>query len=122
MALLGHFFIAGAVASSHGSIVDPLGRVVARGGCYEPLAVSTVNLEYRVCHFDWHKEALRGIKKAYGGRVEVDTLQEEGFVMVQSADPRLPLARVLRRFPLEPYASYHARHMAAYAACRRRER
>lgn len=118
MAYLHHYYLASAVTSGHAYVISPLGEVLERGGGFRPIAARTVDLDYRVCHFDWHRQRLEEMRARYGRDVAVRVLEEEGLFLVESRRADLPLAEVLREFPLESCRDYHRRHLEPHQAVR----
>jgi beta-ureidopropionase len=116
-AYLHHYYVVSSVTTSHASIVNPLGEVLEKTG-WMPWTAHTIDLDFRVCHFDWNLKTVKEIKKKYGDAVNVHVLNEEGVFLVESNRDDLPLAKVLKEFPLETTRDYHRRHLEAYGEAR----
>ena len=82
------------------SVPDDGSRLVAR----------TVDLDFMVCHFDWHGQKIKDIRKQHGKDVAIRVLEEEGVWLIQSDRDDLPLADVVEDFGLMSYREFHRRH------------
>jgi predicted amidohydrolase len=109
-AFLHHYYAVSSVTPSHAYIVNPIGEVLERSGHYRPIVSHTLDLDFMVCHFDWHRQKIRDIREKYGRDVVIRFLQEEGVFVITSDRDDLPLARVVEEFQLVSYREFHRRH------------
>jgi predicted amidohydrolase len=115
------YYVVSAVYGPHAKIVDVTGRVLAATSQWSRLATATIDLEKQVFHIDngnWDR--LREIQLTYGARVSAFGYSEENVFTLESNDPELPLAELIRRHDLETYRAYHARATAVQDATRGR--
>ncbi len=113
MAFARQYYIVSAVHEGRAAIIDPLGIVLERTG-WLPWTARTIDLDYRVCHFDWHEKRVRELKRKYGPGVTIRVLDDEGLFLVESNLDEVPLSKMLEEFPLESYRDYHRRHLKVY--------
>lgn len=116
-AYLHHYYVVSSVTTMHASIISPLGEVLKKTGWLAWIA-HTIDLDYRVCHFDWNLQTVKNIKKKYGDAVNVNVMNEEGVFLIESTRDDLPLANILKEFPLESTRDYHRRHLEPYRKAR----
>ncbi len=99
-------------------VLNPLGRVIAQAPKDKEVAVVRVDLDYRILpsRFLW----TRGeeIKRKYGDRVDYGWHDAEGFCLVTSRDPALPVGRLVEIEGLETLGAFLARNRAAQMAAR----
>ena len=113
-----HYYVASAVQSSHASIIDMTGEVLA---CTErPQAVLTadVNLERGFFHTDFNGTQIPAIKEKYGTDVSIRRYHREGGMTVASNRSGLTVAQLMEEFDLEPVPAYIARHDRAHPVVR----
>jgi beta-ureidopropionase len=103
------YYVVSAVWGQHSKIVDLTGRVLASTSRWSRLAIATIDLERAVFHVDDQYEKLREIQLRYGGRVTAVGYSEENVFTLESNDPELPLAEIVREHGLETFRAYHAR-------------
>lgn len=109
------------VSSSRGPrsrIINRIGEVLARTSEYQATAVATLDLETLICHTDFHSGIADRLQAAYGDRVNCRSFHEEGFLMIESNDPNLPLASIVAEQGLESINDYLARNQKTYDALR----
>jgi predicted amidohydrolase len=115
-----HYFVASSVLADHARIINPLAEVLATTGPWRALVAQTVDLDYVVCYFDFYQKKLAEMKAKYGPDLVVRVLEEEGYFMLQSRNPDLPLAEMRRKFSLVSAKTYFERHAAPLARSRKR--
>ncbi|MCX7805758.1 MAG: carbon-nitrogen hydrolase family protein [Planctomycetota bacterium] len=117
LAFMHQYYIVSAVHEGRAAIIDPLGIVLDRTG-WLPWTARSVDLDFRVCHFDWHEKRVRELKKKYGPGITIRTLDDEGLFLVESNLNDVPLSKMLEEFPLESWRDYHRRHLKVYGDIR----
>lgn len=117
LAFMHQYYIVSAARSSRAYFINPLGQILDHTGWLSWTA-RTVDLDYRVCYFDWNLQRLEELKKKYGSGVDVRVLDEEGLFMIESNHADATLAKMLCEFPMESYRDYHRRHLAPLAEVR----
>ncbi|MCW8129418.1 MAG: carbon-nitrogen hydrolase family protein [Planctomycetota bacterium] len=117
-AYLHQYYVVSAVKSRHAQIINPLGEVLERTDPNLPYAARTIDLDFRVCHLDFHTSMPEQLKKRYGDGVSVRVYTEEGHFIVESNRDDLPMARIAEENGLEPSRTYYDRHRSAYPALR----
>jgi predicted amidohydrolase len=113
------YYVVSAVYGQHAKIIDVTGRVLASTSRWTRLATATIDLEKQVFHIDngnWDK--LQQIQTSYGARVTAVGYSEENVFTLESNDPALPLADLVRQHGLESFREYHARATAVQDATR----
>jgi len=75
-----------------------------------------IDLDYIVCHYDFHTGVPEEMIARHGSGVGVRSYGEEGYFIVESNSDEVPLSKPVEEFGLESAQKYHARHVAAYEA------
>lgn len=117
-AYLHNYYVISAVKSRYAQIINPLGEVLDRTDPNLAYAARTIDLDFRVCHLDFHTSMPEQLKKKYGDGVSVRVYSEEGHFLVESNRDDLPMSKVVEENGLEPAHVYYNRHRAAYPALR----
>ncbi|MBI3828379.1 MAG: carbon-nitrogen hydrolase family protein [Planctomycetes bacterium] len=117
-AYLHNYYVVSAVKSRYAQIVNPLGEVLDRTDPSLGYASRTIDLDFMVCHLDFHTSMPEQLKKKYGDGVSVRVYSEEGHFLVESNRADLPLAKMAEECALEPARVYYNRHRQAYPALR----
>ena len=99
-------------------IVNPLGHEIARTASDKEVAVVRIDLDYRILpsRFIW----TRGneIKSKYGDSVDFGWHDAEGFCLLTSSDPKLPIGRLVEMENLETISGFLSRNRQAQMAAR----
>lgn len=104
-----HF--AGAIAGGgcHGSIISPVGSLIARSTNYYNFIVDTINLDSGVFHIDFNGNKFLDIKKKYGRDVLISDPGFLGAVLISCESEEFDIKHVRDEFSLEPLDDYFAR-------------
>jgi len=99
-------------------VVNPLGHEIAKAADDREVAVVRIDLDYRILpsRFIW----TRGneIKKKYGDGVDFGWHDAEGFCLLTSSDPDLPVGRLVGMENLETISDFLSRNQQAQTAAR----
>ena len=91
-------------------IVNPLGHEIAKAVSDKEVAVVRIDLDYRILpsRFIW----TRGneIKSKYGDSVDFGWHDAEGFCLLTSSDPKLPIGRLVEMENLETIKGFLSRN------------
>ena len=110
------YLVASIGCGGPGGIVNPLGVDVATVSSYEFLTVTTVNLDYAICHLDENRGAkLDALKKKYGPKVKIETPSHLGPALITSECEEMTAMDLVREFDLELLDDYLDRSRAARA-------
>jgi len=120
-AYLHSYYVVSSVRSSHARIINPLGEVLDHTGPRVPIAVRTIDLDYMVCHHDFHHGMIEEMMRLHGDKVSVRMMQEEGKTLVESNSEEMPMGKLAEVFGLVSRREYADRHRRAYPALRRGE-
>ncbi len=112
-AYLHMYYVVSSVRSAHARIINPLGEVIEHTGRALQIAVRTLDLDYMVCHCDYHYGMRDALLDIHGSDVTLRMLHEEGRFLVQSNREDLPMAALAERFGLTPHADYINAHRPA---------
>ncbi len=115
-ACLHHYYVVSAVRSTHSRIINPMGEVLEHTGRHLSVASRVIDLDYMVCHYDFHTGVPEDMIAGHGSDVSVRSYGEEGHFIVESNSGEVPLSKLVEDFGLEPAQKYHARHLPAYEA------
>ncbi len=111
-------FAMAAVYSLESSIIDMNGRYLARQGLdtYQvrngnlpPWAVADIHINRELYHLDFHQKLLPRIREKYTPDVEIEVWEPEGYFLLASHRPDLPVEAVAEEFDLETARDYLAR-------------
>ncbi|MFC1716005.1 carbon-nitrogen hydrolase family protein [Candidatus Poribacteria bacterium] len=101
-------------------IVNPLGHEIAKAANDREVVVVRIDLDYRILpsRFIW----TRGneVKKKYGDSVDFGWHDAEGFCLLTSSDPKLPIGRLVEMENLETISDFLSRNQQAQTAARGR--
>ena len=99
-------------------IVNPLGHEIAKAASDKEVAVVRIDLDYRILpsRFIW----TRGdeIKSMYGNSVDFGWHDAEGFCLLTSSDPKLPIGCLIEMENLETISGFLSRNRQAQMAAR----
>lgn len=112
------YYVVSSVRSNHSRIINPLGEVLDRTGRRSPIAARTIDLDYIVCHCDFHSGIWDDLVKMCGTDVTVRMQEEEGQFLVESNREDLQLSQLIERFGLVPRREYIERHRVAHRELR----
>jgi beta-ureidopropionase len=104
------YYIVSSVLTDHAYIIDPLGQVLKRSGRFGSVIAETINLDYVVCYFDYHKKQIEEMKEKYGNEVTIRVLQEEGYFILQSEREGVSAPDMAREFKIVPAREFFRRH------------
>jgi len=105
------------VRTARARIIDPLGRVLAATDDHDPLVVRDIDLDYIVCHTDYH-QIEEDLVARHGDRVQVDTDPDACRMMITSAADDLELSDLVTEFGLTPWRVYVDAHRKQYPTLR----
>jgi len=115
-AYLHKYYVVSAVRTMHSRIINPLGEELEHTGRHARIASRVIDLDYMVCHYDFHTGIPEEMIETHGTGVTVRSYCEEGHFLVESNSEAVPLAKLIEQFGLEAAQTYHARHLPAYEA------
>ena len=99
-------FIASAVPSENGVIVDPLGRVLAESSHYGRIIFAEINLDSQIVHIDYNAERVGRLKAKYGQYVKVETASPEAVYLLSSVHPDKSIDEMIEEFEIETLDEY----------------
>lgn len=91
---------------------DPLGYPIEGSSNYYQTMVTTLNLDYKICHLDENWEKYDAAKKKYGSAVKIKDNGYIGTVIVTSESPDRTVDDIIREFGIETREEYYARSRA----------
>jgi len=115
-AYLHQYYVVSSVRTSFSRIINPLGEVLERTDHRLRVKARTIDLDYVICHCDFHTRKAEELMSALGSDVTVRMRIEEGFFMAESNRDDLPISEIAKDFRLEPSTKYYARHYDLYKA------
>ncbi len=117
-AFLHEYYVVSSVRSQHARIINPMGRILAETSKHQRVVARQVDLDYMLCHFDFHSRMPEHLQRKYGRGIGVRAYAEDGRFMVWSNKEHLPLDALAAREGLEAVQDYYDRHRAVYPALR----
>ena len=109
-------YFASACDSLPSQIYNPVGDLVATTSSHFDWVVSTVNLDYRLAHLDYHREKLAALKTKYGEGVTIYDPSYLGSVLITSERKDISAAQMLEDLKIEETDHYFDRARAVRAA------
>ena len=94
-------------------VISPVGRVLASTTNYRDFVTTTVNLDCRIVHYDFHVEQLRALKQKYGPGVVIDDPGHLGSVLITSEMDDRTTDDLVQEFDLMLLDDYFERALAA---------
>jgi len=102
----------GAIHNSPCAVISPTGEMLASSTNYQDYVIATVNLDCRVCHYDYNGQRFREMKKKYGPKVRIADPGYLGSVLVSSETDEFTVEEVLDEFHVERLDDYFKRALA----------
>lgn len=105
-------FVGAVHHQSPGSIISPVGEVIASTTNYFNFATATVNLDCCVAHLDYNWDKLAALKKKYGPKVKVHDPGFLGSVLISSETDEFDVHYLVKKFKIELLDDYFERALA----------
>jgi len=98
------------------SIINPMGRFVARGDQYTPILTATINLDRVLVHNDENHVKYPDIRRKYGEEVKIETHPYNlGVSIIYSCSEKRSAEDIIKEFKLELFDDYFERSIAVNA-------
>lgn len=120
-ACLHGYYVVSSVRTRHARIINPLGEVLDHTGQRMPIASRTIDLDYMICHHDFHHGIVEEMVRVFGDKVTVRMQDEEGHFLVESNSDDMPMDKLAEVFGLVSRREYAELHRRVYPALRRGE-
>ncbi len=105
-------FIASAVPSENGLIVDPLGRTLAESSHYGRIIFARINLDSQIVHIDYNVDRVARLKEKYGPHVRIETASPEAVYFLSAIHPQRSIDDMIKEFEIEILDQYLDRSRA----------
>jgi len=111
-------FAIAAAYTAESSIIDMNGRYLIKQGHdtlqvrakhLPPWAVANIQINRDLYHLDYNQDKFPAIRDKYGPDVEIEVWEPEGYFLMASLRPDLPIEAVAEEFGLETNRDYLAR-------------
>jgi predicted amidohydrolase len=99
-------------------IVNPLGHKIAEAGIDREVVVVRIDLDYRILPSRFIWTMGDEIKKKYGDRIDFGWHDAEGFCLLTSCDPALPIGHLVEMENLETISQFLSRNRQAQTTAR----
>lgn len=115
-------FVGAIGGGEDGSILSPLGEVIAQTNGYCDFITARVNLDCRLAHLDYNVEKLSALKAKYGSKVTIQIPGRLGSVLISSETSEIDVLGMVREFGIELLDDYFQRalrhrHTAGHIEC-----
>jgi predicted amidohydrolase len=100
--LITNAYLVSATADEGSQVVDPLGRSLGRTSFYNPVLIRDLPRDYAVFHIDKNSEKWPALRARYGQRLHLEIESEVAHFILESRDPALSVARIIRQHKLLP--------------------
>ena len=98
-------------------VFDPLGYSVVQSTNYHHCIVTTLNLDYVICHLDENRQKFAAAKKKYGSEVTIHDNGRIGTIILRSESYDRTAADIVEEFGIETREHYYARSRAHREQC-----
>lgn len=99
-AKLARAYFVTATSDGGSQVMDPPGRSLGRTSNYSPVLVRDLPHDYEVFHIDYNVDLWPTLRIAYGSRIHLKIASEVAQFILESRDPALPVARIIRKHKL----------------------
>jgi predicted amidohydrolase len=100
------YTVVSSVWAYYGRVIEPTGRIVAQTSRWARIAIQDLNLDKRLFHTDGHQTKLVPLLTHYGGRIRLETFNDEHLFTIESLDPNLSVDEVISEFELTEYRDF----------------
>jgi len=101
-----------ATATRPGTIISPVGSVIASTTNYFEYVTATVNLDCCVAHLDYNWEKFDAMKKRYGTGIKIEDPGYLGSVLISCEMEKKTVKDLVKEFHIELLDDYFARALA----------
>ncbi len=112
------YYVVSAVPGRESRVLDISGYPIASTGTYTDVISVRIDLEKRLLSTDYNMGRYQAILARYGQRVSIHVLSSEGAFTLESSDPEVTVADIVKEFGLETQQDYFARSTAQQDAAR----
>ncbi|MCK9265286.1 carbon-nitrogen hydrolase family protein [bacterium] len=104
-------YFVGALKGGLGTILSPVGNIVASTTNYYDFVTATVNLDCCLVHISGHSSKFRAMKKKYGEGVTVYDPGHLGCVLIANNIEGITIKDIIQEFDIELLDQYFARSL-----------
>ncbi len=104
-----HSHFVGSVCGDQCTIINPLGELLASTNNYKHIIAHEVNLDCKLCHYDYNWERFSAMKKKYGRGVTIFDPGHVGSVLITCERDDMTVDDMLDEFEVERLDDYMAR-------------
>ncbi len=105
------YFVA-ATATRPGTIISPIGDIIASTTNYTEYVTADINLDYCIAHIDYNWEKFKALKKKYGRGVKIYDPGLLGSVLITSEMEDKSIKDLVKEFEIELLDDYFKRALA----------
>lgn len=102
-------YFVGATATRPGTIISPVGDIIASTTNYTSYVTATINLDYCVAHIDYNWEKFKALKKKYGEGVKIYDPGLLGSVLITCEMEDKTMNELVKEFDIELLDDYFKR-------------
>jgi hypothetical protein len=81
-------------------VFDPLGYSMVKSTNYHYSIVTTLNLDYKICHLDGNREKFAAAKRKYGSEVTIHDNGYIGTIILRSESPDRTAEDIVKEFDM----------------------
>ncbi len=89
-------------------IVNPVGRVLKKNDCINSIMTQTLELDYKVLHYDYNNLKLDELRKQYGNVIDIDSAEAEGVFLLSSTGD-ITTDQIIKEMGIEEIGCYFKR-------------
>lgn len=101
-------YLASSVIDPGSVIVNPIGRVIKKIDCINNIMTQTIELDYKVLHYDYNNFKIDELREKYGSVIDIDSAEAEG-VFLLSSKGDTTIDKIIDDIELEEVNSYFNR-------------
>ncbi|MBE6650030.1 MAG: carbon-nitrogen hydrolase family protein [Ruminococcaceae bacterium] len=102
-------FLVSAVCGNPCNILNPYGDVIATSTNYTDHVSGRINLDYKLCHWDYNRDKLKAAKAKFKDALTIYDPGYVGSLMLSSEDSDITVDEMIREFEIETLEDYFAR-------------
>ena len=103
------YYVVSSVRAYQSKIINITGHVLETSSKWANWAYKQIGLDKTLFHVDSQFHKLPQIQLELGGKITLETFEEEGRFTIESNDPDWPIARIIETYKLETFKEYHER-------------
>lgn len=102
----------GSIAGLQGTVISPIGKMIASSTNYHKYVTEEINLDCKVIHLDFNFKKLKDAKNKYGSKFKVYDPGNLGAVLISNESHDISINDIVKEFDFELLDDYFNRSLA----------